>query len=131
MQSFTGLGQYSSQYCPDSHTSSYALALAIMATVEPSCADLCSEKQLARRCGRDNPPNFGTSNVKYVRCNKRVYVSTRALLSILPLRQLASPGVSKLRFVQPGARSRLLSNVNGTFAPELNDLKTHNLFPAV
>lgn len=48
MQSFTRLGQYSSQYCPVSHTSSYALALATMATVEPSlssCVALNSEKQ--------------------------------------------------------------------------------------
>lgn len=35
-----------------------ALALAIMATVEPSCADLYSEKERAARSGRHSPPNL-------------------------------------------------------------------------
>lgn len=50
-------------YCPDYHILSYALALAIMATAEPSlrgCVDLNSENHSAAHGGRDNPLNFGT-----------------------------------------------------------------------
>lgn len=83
MQSFTRVGQCSLQYRPGSHAASYALALAVMATVEPSlssCVAHSSGKAVRARvrCQRATRTQQSVADKRCVRSNTKEFTPTLA-----------------------------------------------------